>query len=146
MAIMVQFDKARATYLLKCLASGASIQPENQGWTGNDMLGLAGACFFAAMSQGPASFWGEDIPDNLHSEYREATEETFFNDLHAAVEVYGHLTMLVQDGGFDEGYNSTVMALVTQEGDGHKVVRPISGMKEPGASESGEGHDSRSDT
>jgi hypothetical protein len=132
MAIMVKFNKARAQYLLKCLAAGNPIRPEQQGWTGNDMLALAGACFFGAMSQGPASFWCREIPADLPPEYREAEEATFFDDLHAAVEFYGHLTMLVQDEAYDEGYDSTVKALVTQDGDVHKTMHPVSGLKVAG--------------
>jgi hypothetical protein len=131
MAIMIKFNKARAQYLLQCLAVGKPIQPQQAGWTGNDMLALAGACFFGAMSQGPASFWCREIPANLAPEYREAQEATFFNDLHAAVEFYGHLAMLVQDGAYDEGYEENVKALVTQEGEVAKKVGPISGVKLP---------------
>jgi len=129
MAIKVKFNKARAQYLLQCLASGAPIEPETRAWTGNDMLALAGACFFGALSQGPASFWGRDIPEHLHAEYREAEEETFVNDLHAAVEFYGQLTLLVQDKTFDAGYESNVLSLVTQEGTVHNIVRTITGTK-----------------
>jgi len=128
MAIIVQFNKARAQYLLQCLAAGTPIQPANEGWTGNDMLALAGACFFGALSQGPASFWCRDIPENLHPEYQEAEEGVFFNDLHAAVEFYGHLTRLVKDGDYDYGHDPEVKALVTQEGDVQKSVQPISGI------------------
>lgn len=132
MAIMVKFNKARAQYLLKCLAAGNPIRPEQEGWSGNDMLALAGACYFGALSQGPASFWCRDIPANLHPEYQEAEEATFFNDLHATVEFYGHLTMLVQDEAYDAGYDANAMALVTQEGNVHKTVQPVSGIKTPG--------------
>jgi len=31
------------------------------------MLALAGACFFGALSQGPASFWSHDIPEGLQT-------------------------------------------------------------------------------
>lgn len=126
---MVKFNKARAQYLLRCLAAGNPIRPEQQGWTGNDMLALAGACFFGAMSGGPASFWCREIPANLAPEYREAEEATFFNDLHAAVEFYGHLAMLVRDGAYDEGYEENAAVLVTQEGDVQKKVQPVSGVK-----------------
>src|SRR5689334_4966595 len=92
MAIIVKFNKARAEYLVRCLSSGTPINPEQDGWSGNDMLALAGACLFGAMSQGPRSFWAQDIPKNLSAERRQAKEATFFNDLHAAIEFYGHLT------------------------------------------------------
>jgi hypothetical protein len=56
MAIMVKFNEARAQYPLQCLAVGTPIRPGQDGWTGNDMLALAGACFFGAMSQGPEDY------------------------------------------------------------------------------------------
>jgi hypothetical protein len=132
MAIMVKFNKLRAQYLLKCLAAGNPIRPEQEGWTGNDMLALAGACFFGAMSGGPASFWCREIPAHLAPEYREAEEATFFNDLHAAVEFYSHLTMLVQDGDYDNGYEADVKVLVTQHGAVQKKVQPVTGVKSLG--------------
>lgn len=131
---MVKFNKARAQHLLQCLASGSSIAPEQEGWSGQDMLALAGACFFGAMSQGPASFWSRDIPKNLHPEYREAEEASFFNDLHAAVEFNAKLMMLVQDGAYDDGYEPHVKALVTQAGGVRKSMQPISGIKFPNSS------------
>jgi hypothetical protein len=96
------------------------------------MLALAGACFFAAMSQGPAS-WGQDIPKSLPPELQQTEEGAFFNDLHAAVEFYGHLTRLVRDGAYDRDCDPDVQALVTQAGDTKKSVHPISGMRAPGA-------------
>jgi hypothetical protein len=132
MAILIKFNKARAQYLLQCLASGTPIHPEQERWSGNDMLALAGASNFGAMSQGPTSFWPHYVPNNLSSEYREAEELAFFNDLHAAVEFYGHLMMQVQDGTYDNGYAPDVKALVTQEGDVHKSIQPISGFKQSG--------------
>ena len=129
---MVKFNKARAQHLLNCLAAGTPIEPEHEGWNGNDMLVLAGACFFGALSEGPESFWCPDIPKTQHPEYREAEEASFSNHLHAAVQCYGHLTMLVLDRAYDEGYEANVKALVAQEGDVHKTVRPISGIKAPG--------------
>jgi hypothetical protein len=131
MAIMVKFNKARAQQLLHSLATGVPIQPTGNGWTGNDMLAVAGACFFGALSQGPASFWCRDIPNDLQPEYQEAEEAKFFNDLHAAVELYGHLTRLVQDRAYDHDYDPDVRMLVTQEGD-EKTVHPISGVKSHG--------------
>ncbi len=130
MAIAVKFEKARAEYYLRCLATGQPIKPPGEAWTGNDMLSLAGACFFGAMSQGPASFWLKDIPEGLHPERQEAVEEHFDHDLHAAIGFYGHLTMLVADGQFDDPYASNVIALVSQVGDLQQAIVPIKGMKE----------------
>ena len=43
--IMVNFDKERAEQLLNALANGGPVAPsgEGEGWTGNDLLALAGA-------------------------------------------------------------------------------------------------------
>lgn len=103
--IMVKFDKERAQQFIEAIQNGEPIKPAGNGWSGNDMLALAGACYFGAMSQGPQSFWLRDIPANLPDEYREANEETFCNDLAAAIEYYGHLTMLVQDGEYDDSFS-----------------------------------------
>jgi hypothetical protein len=59
-AITIKFNKARAQYLLKCLAAGTPSRPVQQGWSGNDMLALAGACFCGALSQGPPAFGCRD--------------------------------------------------------------------------------------
>jgi len=126
--IAIKFNKQRAEYLVQCLATGAPIPPPGtNGWTGNDMLALAGACFSGAMSLGPRSFWLRETPPQ--GEYREAEEEQFFHDLHAAIEYYGHLSMLVQHGQYDAGHEPEVMALVTQEGDVRKSLLPLAGIK-----------------
>ncbi len=130
MAIAIKFDKQRAQQLLDTLANGMPIEPPAEGWTGNDMLAVAGACFFGATSQGPASFWLRDLPENLHQEYREAAEETFMNDLRAAVEFYSHLSMMVQDKTYDDSFAPCSLALVTQEGDIKSTVLPIKGFKD----------------
>ena len=93
------------------------------------MLSLAGACFFGALSQGPSSFGLRQIRTELHPELREAVEETFDHDLHAAIGLYGHLTMLVADSRFDDGYAPHVVALVSQEGDLKQSLVPVKGVK-----------------
>ena len=129
MAIAVKFDKSRAVYYLDCLANGRPVEPTAGGWTGNEMLALAGACFFGAMSQGPQSFWLKEIPETLHPEHRELVEQTFDNDLHAAIEFYSHLTTQVADDQYDSAYAPQVVALVSQEGDLKKNLVPIKGIK-----------------
>ena len=129
MAIGVKFDKARALYYLQCLKNGQPTNPPNGVWTGNDMLSLAGACFFGALSQGPESFWLKEIPEEMHPEHQELVEEQFDHDLHAAISFYGHLTMLVHDDQFDDGYESHVFALVSQEGDLERRLTPVKGVK-----------------
>ncbi len=129
MAIAIKFDKGRASYYLDCLSAGKPISPSGDGWTGNDMLALAGACFFAAQSQGPASFWLTEIPESLHTEHRELVDETFSNDVHAAIKFYGFLTMCVQDGDYDERCEPEASALVALEGEVRWALTPIKGFK-----------------
>ncbi|MCH7540679.1 MAG: hypothetical protein IH999_09840 [Proteobacteria bacterium] len=129
MPIAVKFEKPRAQYYLDCLANGQAIAPIEDGWTGNDMLALAGACFFGALSQGPASFWLKEVPEDKHPEYKEADDESFDNDLHAAIAFYAQLTMLVAHREFDDSYAPNVMVLVTQEGDVKRTLQTVKGVK-----------------
>ena len=59
--INIHFEKERAEYLLECLIDGKPIEPPDIGWTIDDMLALAGACFFAAMIQGPMEILGDEL-------------------------------------------------------------------------------------
>jgi hypothetical protein len=113
MAIAIKFDKDRAQHYLDCLAQGKDIKAPAGGWTGNDMLALAGACHFGAMSQGPQSFW-------------------FFIDLGAAIEFYSQLTMLVQDEEYDNSFRPEAFALVSKtiEGEVHQYMKPVKGFLE----------------
>lgn len=129
MSIAVKFNKQKAQYYLECLKNGRAIAPSDGGWTGNEMLAVAGACFYGAWSQGAQSFWLRELPDEMHAEHREAAEEKFDHDLHAAVALYCHLTMLVKDESFDEQFAPEVMALVSQQGDTKKSVLPLKGVK-----------------
>lgn len=52
MVIMVKFNNAHAQCLMRCLASGNLIRSEREGWSGNAMLALAGACSFGAAIHG----------------------------------------------------------------------------------------------
>lgn len=61
MAIGISFDKAKAKVFLDCLANGKPVPPQDpRGWTVYDMLALAGACYFAGMSHGPALYQNTD--------------------------------------------------------------------------------------
>jgi hypothetical protein len=81
------------------------------------MLALAGACYFAAMSRGPLT-----VPpaawEKLPPQYREATEETLFRDLHLAIDYYAQLTMAVKDGKFDDEFEPHVEAVIWEDEDG----------------------------
>src|SRR5262245_38083433 len=128
MAIGIKFDKARAEQVLDCLAHGKPIPPGSaRGWTAHDMVALAGTCFLAAMSQGPALYQHTDW-SKVPNEHREAVEETLFDDLHAAIEFYGQLSILVREKEYDaKGFAPRCEAVLWLEG-GHKVVIPGEGM------------------
>jgi hypothetical protein len=127
MAIAINFDKAKAERLLESLTNHKPIEaPHNV----DDILALAGACFFMAMSQAPAlqqAIDGSKPPPPPDPDDDEA-EDTFFADLHAAIEYYGQLTMMVATGEYDEGFDPQHIAIVTVE-DGEKTVVPVAGVR-----------------
>jgi len=131
----LNFNKKRAEYYLRCLDEGKPIEPEQTAWTVNEMVGLAGACFFGLLSHGPllrkaaADMQGKKLEPSEATEHQEADDELVFNDLHAVIEFVGHLTMLVHDQEYDNNYEELVRCGVTQEGQVKKKVVPIEGYK-----------------
>lgn len=116
----VNFKKERAEYFVDCLDKGLAISPDPDqgGWTKNEMVQLAGACFFVLMSQGPisdvmAELSGFGRPEKKHPEHVEAEEELLLNDIHAAIEFAANLSMLAHDGGYDDAYEPFVQCGVT---------------------------------
>lgn len=99
----ITFRKDRAAYLLDRLLHGQPIEPDQSGWTVDDMMQLAGACFFAVAAQGPAA----DV-QQVHPEYQEAEFETMMNDLHAVLEFVAQRTQMVYDGDYDEAHEPVV--------------------------------------
>src|ERR1051325_8114906 len=71
MAISEQFDTRRSEYFLDCLANGKPIESPPGGWSGKDMLALVDASCFGAMSQGAASFWLKENPEEISDENAE---------------------------------------------------------------------------
>src|SRR5436305_684586 len=93
MPFPVHFDKAKAQSTLDSLVAGKPIRGVR---TANDMLAAAGACFFMAMTHGPAR--ASDTPwDQLPLERREAGSAQFLADLAAVIEVYRDLSQAVWD-------------------------------------------------
>lgn len=134
----IDFRKERAEYLLDCIATGKPIKPtDDSGWTRHDLVGLAGACYFAALSHGPMGYVAalgdtekaQKALDYLHDEHREAVDEAWQNDLHAAIGFYGHLTMLVADGGYDAQYEPHLTAAVSLTGEIERKLMPHTGFK-----------------
>ena len=124
MAMPIDFDKEMAEYLLDCLDNSRPIEGIR---TKKDYLALAGACFFATLSLGPITKNPVEWQD-LTDEQKEHVDEASASDIHAAIEFYGHLTMLVRDGEYDAAFEPHFTAIV-EHGDHGREVWPISGCR-----------------
>jgi hypothetical protein len=124
MAIAIHFDKAKAERLLDSLTKGKPIPAINGV---DDILTLGGACFFLALSNGHELQKAADaleVPDAPESE-----KDTFVPEIHAALEYYGQLMLLVANGEYDEHFGAEHQAVVYIEDD-EKTVVPLDGMQE----------------
>ena len=133
----VNFNKKKSEYYLDCIATGKNIEPQDPaGWTVNEMASLGGAFFFGILSHGPllqraaAEMQSKIIETEEHPEHKEATDEMICNDIHAAFEFIGQLTMLIKDEVYDEAYEEYIQCGVTQSGDTSKQLTPMIGFKE----------------
>lgn len=122
MAIAIRFDPAKADLLLQSISTGKTIEaPRNI----DEILALAGACFFHAMSRAPELHKGVDW-ERLGKKPKEQSEEAFLADLQAAIEYYAHLMMLVAVGEYEENFTGPHEAIVLVQKD-HKTVIPLAG-------------------
>jgi hypothetical protein len=128
MAIPVHFHKSRAEHILDCLNNRKPIEAPPAGWSGQEMLALAGACLFGALSQGPLSWYFKDVRQE-HKEHREATWETLQDDLLAGIQWHAEATMRVEDGKYDERFDPTHKAFVGKKADGQLAVHPVEGFR-----------------
>jgi hypothetical protein len=126
MAIAINFDKAKAERFLEGLTQGKSLSGVQ---TVDDILALAGACFFIAMSQGPALQQAVDWSKIGNVDHSDQAEDTFIQDIHNAIEYYAQLTLLVADGEYDENFDAQHRAIVMLD-KGNKTVIPLEGMKQ----------------
>ena len=140
MAIIINFQKETGEGFLNSLSNGKPITPpRGDSWNANEMLTLAGACFFAAMTHGPAamgspSFIGKEYEpgkelEGMHPEHQEAVEETFQDDLHAAIDYYSYLSQHVFDDEYDQLCEPNCIAWV-QWDKGEKKMKPLKGFKD----------------
>lgn len=130
MAIAVRFSKARAEYLLGCLARGEAILPERaKGWTAADLLELAGAAAFMVAEHVAVEAYGTDWT-KVPREHQEARWSTVRADMLAGIEWSASVTRMVRDGEYDVQFEPTHMVVITT---GTKTeVRPVAGVKEGG--------------
>lgn len=124
MAISINFDKAKAERWLKQLSEGF---PLSEVKNVDEILALAGACFYLAMSRAPELHQSVDWKA-IGREPQSEDEDTFFPDLHAAIEYYGQLTMLVASGEYDQTFAPKHKAVVLVEDD-EKTVVPVEGVR-----------------
>jgi len=130
MAYPVTFDKDKAEEWSDALAHSMDMRCPDGGWGVYDMLTLAGVCMMGVMSHGPIRYQlDKEHYDQLPSEHREASEETFEKDLFAAIAFCAQLAFAIRDAEYDAQFQQVVKALVYLDGD-EKKARPITGFKD----------------
>jgi hypothetical protein len=107
--IKVHITKREIERQLAALSGGNPLTPNDPqlGWTGNDMLALAGMCLLKVMSQGPKA-WAAD-------------ERTFKRDLCGAVLVYARFAALVALEEFEAECGNHVLAVAEATSEGPDV-------------------------
>ena len=113
--IAFTFDKTTGVQFVKTLAEGGPIRHEGP-WTADEMLTLAGACYFAVFSQGPtmdkvAVHLVKKVPER-HPEHAEAREQEFNADIHGAIEFLSTLAMRAYGGDYYEHFEPVLQALL----------------------------------
>jgi hypothetical protein len=130
MAYPVTFNKDKAEEWSDALAHSIDMRCPDGGWGVYDMLTLAGVCMMGVMTHGPIRYQLDKANyDQLPSEHREASEETFEKDLFAAITFCAQLAFAIRDAEYDAQFEQVVKAFVYIDGD-EKVVRAITGVKD----------------
>ncbi len=119
----IVFNKARAEQLVERIGEGQDIPAPAGGWNSDQLLQVAGALFFAAMSHGPPVI--DKAIENRDSGNGDTATRTLSDDLHTAIDFYSDLTMMVCGGTYDERFEPELQAVVVREGPerGFKIVR-----------------------
>lgn len=128
----VRFNKQYAEAVLDAIQTGKPIPVQPGGWAGNNLLAAAGVIYAALYSQGPHRRQALGLPaslDDTHPETREAVQDTFRRELHAAIDFAGLLTFDVIDRRYDAKFEADVAAVVSAPEPGVKKLVPVSGFK-----------------
>lgn len=130
----INFDKETALRYLDCLINGKRIEPgsDQPGWSVDDMLQLAGACFLASAVHAHELHrsMSKGSKEPQHPEHREAETEAVIHDLHAAIEFTAQMTQLAYDGEYDRDYEPFVRCRVQAVNTRVETeVVPIEGVK-----------------
>ena len=134
---VVHFRKEYAEQALDAIWSGQPLPVGPDGWTGHNMLTLAGILYAAVYSHGPHSRQvisalgkrAARLADE-HPERREAAEGTLTREVKAAIEFVGRLAFKVMDGAYDADFEPEVTAVIISEDDGGKSFVPVEGFKQ----------------
>ena len=118
----IVFNKDRAEELVARIGEGHDIPAPAGGWNSDQLLQVAGALFFAAMSHGPPEI--DPQLENRPSENGNAVTRSLSDDLHMAIDFYSDLTMMVCGGTYDERFEPDLQAVVVREGveRGFKII------------------------
>ena len=118
----IVFSKARADELLSIIGEGKDIPAPSGGWNCDQMLQVAGALFFAAMSHGPIE---ENQAKNQPATNGNEFTQSLSDDLHMAIDFYSDLTMMVCGQTYDRRFEPELTAVVMRDGTerGFKVIR-----------------------
>jgi hypothetical protein len=120
----IVFNKSRAQELLTILGEGKDIPAPAGGWSCDQMLQVAGALLFAAMSHGPAPV-DKQIAAKKSSTNGDTPTQALSDDLHMAIDFYSDLTMMVCGETYDNRFEPELTAVVMRDGSerGFKVIR-----------------------
>lgn len=119
----IVFNKARAEQLVERIGEGQDIPAPAGGWNSDQLLQVAGALFFAAMSHGPPPT--DKTMENRAGGNGDTATRSLSDDLHTAIDFYSDLTMMVCGGTYDERFEPELQAVVVREGSerGFKIIR-----------------------
>ena len=120
----IVFNKARAEQVVATIGEGKAIPAPPGGWNSDQLLQVAGALFFAAMSHGPPKLDKERFND-LASANGDTATQSLSQDLHMAIDFYSDLTMMVCGETYDERFEPELLAVVMQAGAdrGFKIIK-----------------------
>jgi hypothetical protein len=117
----IVFKKARAEELLAIIGEGKDIPAPPGGWNCDQMLQVAGALLFAAMSHGPVDKNQTNKPSSANGD---TSTQSLSDDLHMAIDFYSDLTMMVCGETYDRRFEPELTAVVMRDGTerGFKVI------------------------
>ena len=127
MAIAVHFSKEQHESFLECIRGRRDFKVPEAGWSGRDMLALAGALRFAALSLGPQSWYLKEQEEEI--EHRELQSETLEQDIDLAINWHSVVAQKVTNEEYDDLFEAEGVCFVSLGEDG-PVLHQVSGFKQ----------------